>query len=109
MPVVLLEIGFAGPTTEHMGNAVLRHIVSKSPKPMASCPFGAQSVCDDVSLLGVGVGVRFEREGGVVLFKVCKAQRERARSSDCSKCVICKGESNAPLDSTVKESLFVWN
>lgn len=49
-----------------------------------------RAFCDDVSLLGVSVGVRFEREGGVVLFKASKAQR--VRSTECSECVICKGE-----------------
>lgn len=36
MPV-LPEMGDIGPTIEHSGRALLRHIVSKSPKPMVGC------------------------------------------------------------------------
>lgn len=56
MPVLLFEIGFTGPTTEHIGNALWRHIDAKSPKPMASWPFPGKGSGEEASLLGAGVG-----------------------------------------------------
>ena len=68
MPVLLFEIGFAGPTTEHIGNALLWHIVSKSPKPMAFWPLAVKGDGDEASLLRVGVwGVLVDGKGGVIL------------------------------------------
>ena len=67
MPVLPFEIGFVGPTTEHIGSALLRHIVSKLPKPMASCFCCVKGDGDEASLLRVGVGVKTIAKGGVLL------------------------------------------
>ena len=37
MPAGFPDIGDVGPTRAHSGNALLRHIVEKSPKPMTGC------------------------------------------------------------------------
>ena len=63
MPVLPFEIGLVGPTTEHIGNALFRHIVSKSPKPMASCSCRVKGDGDEASLLRVGVGVQKDGKG----------------------------------------------
>lgn len=81
MPVGLFEIGLEGPTTEHTGSAVLRHIVSKSPKPIAPfLPWVRRAIVTGCSCLGVRVGVRFEREGGVgINTSSSKAQKARSK------------------------------
>lgn len=68
MPVGLFEIGLEGPTTEHTGSALLRHIVSKSPKPIVSFFFHLvvrRGIVTGCRCFGVRVGVRFERKGGL--------------------------------------------